>query len=183
VVDVAARRYRSLWWNGWKAIAKHDPMRRGKVLFGETAAISSPMDTLYAALCLGPEGKPFKGRMRELQGCANPRKLPIGGIAIHPYSKDAVGSVFRRAATKDSLPLPHVGRLHALIDGAARHGRIPRGRSGPQIVRGPHTADPDLAMASLSVLAATNANTVLPGHGEPWLDGVKNAVDLARRPR
>ena len=60
--------------------------------------------------------------------------------------------------------------------------RGPRGRSGPQIVRGPHTADPDLAMDSLSVLAATNADTVLPGHGEPWLDGVRNAVDLARRP-
>lgn len=60
--------------------------------------------------------------------------------------------------------------------------RGPRGRSGPQIVRGPHTADADLAMDSLSVLAATNADTVLPGHGEPWLDGVRNAVDLARRP-
>jgi len=60
--------------------------------------------------------------------------------------------------------------------------RGPRGRSGPQIVRGPNTADPDLAMDSLSVLAATNADTVLPGHGEPWLDGVRNAVDLARRP-
>jgi glyoxylase-like metal-dependent hydrolase (beta-lactamase superfamily II) len=60
--------------------------------------------------------------------------------------------------------------------------RGPRGRSGPQIVRGPHTADPDLAMDSLSVLAATNVDTVLPGHGEPWLDGVRNAVDLARRP-
>lgn len=59
--------------------------------------------------------------------------------------------------------------------------RGPRGRSGPQIVRGPHTADPDLAMDSLSVLAATNADTVLPGHGEPWLDGVRNAVSLARR--
>ena len=60
--------------------------------------------------------------------------------------------------------------------------RGPRGRQGPQIVRGPHTADAELALESLDLLAATNADTVLPGHGEPWLDGVNDAVDLARRP-
>jgi glyoxylase-like metal-dependent hydrolase (beta-lactamase superfamily II) len=60
--------------------------------------------------------------------------------------------------------------------------RGPHGRAGPQIVRGPHTADADLAVQSLDVLAATNAQTVLPGHGEPWPDGVKSAVDIARRP-
>lgn len=58
--------------------------------------------------------------------------------------------------------------------------RGPRGRQGPQVVRGPHTANAELAVESLDVLAATSANTVLPGHGEPWLDGVGNAVDLAR---
>lgn len=60
--------------------------------------------------------------------------------------------------------------------------RGPRGRQGPQVVRGPHTGDADMATKSLDVLAGTNANTVLPGHGEPWLDGVKNAVDVARHP-
>jgi glyoxylase-like metal-dependent hydrolase (beta-lactamase superfamily II) len=60
--------------------------------------------------------------------------------------------------------------------------RGPRGRQGPQIVRGPHTADADLAVESLDVLAATNAQTLLPGHGEPWPNGVKSAVDVARRP-
>jgi glyoxylase-like metal-dependent hydrolase (beta-lactamase superfamily II) len=59
--------------------------------------------------------------------------------------------------------------------------RGPRGRQGPQVVRGPHTADADLAVESLAVLAATGAETVLPGHGEPWLDGVRSAVDMARR--
>jgi glyoxylase-like metal-dependent hydrolase (beta-lactamase superfamily II) len=61
--------------------------------------------------------------------------------------------------------------------------RGPRGRPGPQVVRGPHTEDADLAVQSLAVLAATDAQTVLPGHGEPWPHGVKSAVDLARRPR
>jgi glyoxylase-like metal-dependent hydrolase (beta-lactamase superfamily II) len=60
--------------------------------------------------------------------------------------------------------------------------RGPRGRPGPQVVRGPHTQDADLALASLDVIAATNAATVLPGHGEPWPDGVKSAVEIAREP-
>ena len=57
-----------------------------------------------------------------------------------------------------------------------------RGRTGPQIIRGPVTEDPDLAVQSLEVLAATNAATVLPGHGEPRPYGVKSAVDIARQP-
>ena len=57
-----------------------------------------------------------------------------------------------------------------------------RGRTGPQIIRGPQTEDAELAVESLGVLAATNAETVLPGHGEPWLEGVKSAVEIARQP-
>jgi glyoxylase-like metal-dependent hydrolase (beta-lactamase superfamily II) len=59
--------------------------------------------------------------------------------------------------------------------------RGPRGRQGPQIVRGPFAADTDLALESLDMLAGTNAGTVLPGHGEPWPHGVKRAVEIARR--
>jgi glyoxylase-like metal-dependent hydrolase (beta-lactamase superfamily II) len=59
--------------------------------------------------------------------------------------------------------------------------RGPRGRKGPQVVRGPHTEDADLAIESLAALAATNAKTILPGHGEPWRDGIGAAVEIARR--
>ena len=56
-----------------------------------------------------------------------------------------------------------------------------RGETGPQIIRGPVTEDADRALESLDLLAATNASTVLPGHGEPWTDGVRSAVAAARR--
>ena len=127
-VDLAAARYRRLWQEGWKAIAAYDRPLRNKVLFGETAAISSPMDTLNAALCLDERGRPFRGRRRALHGCARPTRLPIGGMAVHPYNNDAGGSAFTRSNTLDSLPLGHLPRLHRLMDRAARLGRIPRGR-------------------------------------------------------
>ena len=129
IVDLAAARYRKLWQAGWKAIARYDPPSRNKVLFGETAAISSPMDTLYAALCLDEEGRPFRGRLRRLQGCGGKvKRLPIGGLALHPYNNFAIGSVFTRSFTKDSLPMAYMSRAHTLLDRAARYGRIPRGR-------------------------------------------------------
>lgn len=127
-VDVAAKRYREMWLEGWKAIARYDRPMRNKVLFGETAAISSPIDTLYAALCLDESGRPFRGRLRTLQGCAKPTRLPIGGVAIHPYNQDGGGSVFSPSFTLDSLPLAYMRRLHTVMDRAVRHGRIPRGR-------------------------------------------------------
>jgi glyoxylase-like metal-dependent hydrolase (beta-lactamase superfamily II) len=59
---------------------------------------------------------------------------------------------------------------------------VTRGRQkGPQVVRGPVTQDAGLAVESLDALAATNAKSVLPGHGEPWLHGVKSAVEIARQ--
>lgn len=127
-VDLAAVRYRRLWTEGWKAIAQYDPANRDRVLFGETAAISSPMDTLYAAFCLDENGKPFKGRMKRLHRCTKPRRLPIGGIAHHPYNSFGKGSVFSKSFTKDSLPLAYVSRLSRLMRTAERRGRIPRGR-------------------------------------------------------
>lgn len=56
-----------------------------------------------------------------------------------------------------------------------------RGRTGPQIIRGPHTEDAGRALESLDLLGATDAERVLPGHGEPWPHGVKSAVEIAQR--
>jgi glyoxylase-like metal-dependent hydrolase (beta-lactamase superfamily II) len=60
--------------------------------------------------------------------------------------------------------------------------RGPRGRQGPQVAHGPCAADADRAVESLEALATTDAETVLPGHGEPWPHGVRSAVSIAREP-
>lgn len=58
------------------------------------------------------------------------------------------------------------------------------GYIGPSLLTKPFVEDEVGALASLHRLEAIIAGTLLPGHGEPWTNGVAEAVRLARdRPR
>jgi glyoxylase-like metal-dependent hydrolase (beta-lactamase superfamily II) len=75
----------------------------------------------------------------------------------------------------------HFEDRDALVSGDALVTFNPyTGGSGPQIVSGAATADSTEALASLEILAATDAEIVLPGHGASWRGGVRAAADLAR---
>ncbi|MDQ4142458.1 MAG: MBL fold metallo-hydrolase [Actinomycetota bacterium] len=54
------------------------------------------------------------------------------------------------------------------------------GATGPQIVSRAATADSERALASLDQLAGTSVKNVLTGHGEPWTNGIEEAVRIAR---
>lgn len=54
------------------------------------------------------------------------------------------------------------------------------GRRGPRVVARGATNDAKVALDSLGAIAALDVPAVLPGHGEPWLQGVGPAVDTAR---
>jgi glyoxylase-like metal-dependent hydrolase (beta-lactamase superfamily II) len=54
------------------------------------------------------------------------------------------------------------------------------GRRGPRIVAGAATANSRMALDSLDALLPTDAGTVLTGHGPPWREGVRLAVERAR---
>jgi glyoxylase-like metal-dependent hydrolase (beta-lactamase superfamily II) len=69
----------------------------------------------------------------------------------------------------------------ALITGDALATRNPlTGRTGPQI--GPDGLNHDSAQAlrSLEALATLTVDLVLPGHGDPWTEGIADAVRLAK---
>ena len=128
-VDAAGALYRKLFIAGYKAVAKYDGARRNKVMFGEVAAIASPLPLLRAALCLDPNGRPFTGRLRALHGCSGRvSRLNIGGIAVHPYNQGGYGGPLTPTNRKVALPLAYMPRLHRRMDGAARRGRIARGK-------------------------------------------------------
>jgi glyoxylase-like metal-dependent hydrolase (beta-lactamase superfamily II) len=54
------------------------------------------------------------------------------------------------------------------------------GRTGPQVMPSGFNNDTRAALASLGVLEGLRADTVLPGHGEPWAGSMAEAVRLAR---
>jgi glyoxylase-like metal-dependent hydrolase (beta-lactamase superfamily II) len=54
------------------------------------------------------------------------------------------------------------------------------GRVGPQIMPSGLNADTPQALASLANVTGIKADVLLPGHGEPWTEGVQEAIRQAR---
>lgn len=54
------------------------------------------------------------------------------------------------------------------------------GAHGPQIMPSGMNNDSDQAMRSLDAFDGISADTILPGHGDPWTDGLREAVRRAR---
>ena len=54
------------------------------------------------------------------------------------------------------------------------------GRRGPQIMPSGLNADTGQALASLEALRGIDADLLLPGHGDPWSEGVTEAVRQAK---
>ncbi len=128
-IDYAAAKYRQLYIAGQKMIAKYDRRRRNRVLFGETAAIGSPLPFIRAALCLDPKGRPFRGRRARATGCSGRvKKINTMGFAVHPYNQGGNGTPRSKTKTRTSLPIAYMPRLYRVMDGAARRKRISRGR-------------------------------------------------------
>ena len=72
--------------------------------------------------------------------------------------------------------------LSVLLSGDALVTRNPlTGRTGPQVMPAGFNQDTSRALRSLQTLANVSAQTVLPGHGEPWTGGIADAVRLAER--
>ncbi|MFH5821525.1 MBL fold metallo-hydrolase [Georgenia sp. AZ-5] len=110
-----------------------------------------------------------------------------GATATHQLSPTAMVDVpgqprvvFTPGHTYGHCALHLPGR-RALLTGDALVTLDPyTGHTGPRIIAGAATADSEMALRSLDALAATDADVVLPGHGEVWRSGAAAAVEHAR---
>lgn len=142
--------------------------------------------------------KPQRNRL--LYPLMHPRSLPVLGRmamagalnvrGIEDTEELAVGSALEVPGRPTAMFAPghtgghcilHLPERDTVISGDALVTLDPyTGATGPQIVASAATADTARAMESLRPVEATGAATVLPGHGEPWTDGVASAVSHAR---
>ena len=96
IVDLGGKQLRELWTSGYRGLTRADPSVRSKVLFGETAAISSPMDTLYAAPVPGRGRQALPGleaggpglleavEAADRRARHTPLQQGRGGVGVHP---------------------------------------------------------------------------------------------------
>ena len=128
-----------------------------------------------------PRAIPVLGAMAlagalRVRGVEGTRSLEPGAVLAVPGRPRVV---FSPGHTSGHCAL-HLPERDALLSGDALVTLDPyTARTGPRIIAGAATADSAMALRSLDVLAATGARTVLTGHGEPWRDGVADAVARA----
>ena len=91
-----------------------------------------------------------------------------GALRVIRMPGHTPGSVVFHAPAHDALFVGDALVTYAVINE----------RRGPQIC--PLAADPDAALASLANIEQLEAHWLLPGHGNPWTDGVAAAVAAAR---
>jgi len=129
-----------------------------------------------------------------------PRALPIMAALARSraFFPSPIGAVRRFGPDAGALPVPgapvvvptpghtlgHVAlalpERGAVIAGDALVTLDPyTGARGPRLVARAATADPERAFGALGALAATGAQTLLPGHGEPWREGAEAAAAQA----
>jgi glyoxylase-like metal-dependent hydrolase (beta-lactamase superfamily II) len=130
----------------------------------------------------------------------HPRSWPIlgamagaGALAVRGVEAD------RTYADGEVLPVPgrpravhtpghtwgqsvfHLPEHGVLISGDALVTLDPyTGERGPRLVAPAATSDTGKAYAALDRIAELEAGLVLPGHGDPWLEGTESAVAAAR---
>jgi glyoxylase-like metal-dependent hydrolase (beta-lactamase superfamily II) len=110
--------------------------------------------------------------IRELSTFADGEVLDVPG---HPRVVHAPGHTLGTTAIQ-------LEERSVLLTGDALVTRNPlTGRVGPQIMPSGFNNDTPAALAALGALLAVTADTVLPGHGEPWTGGVSEAVRAARK--
>ncbi|WP_313404288.1 MBL fold metallo-hydrolase [Aeromicrobium sp.] len=137
------------------------------------------------------------GRPRLLYPLRHPKSLPVLGRMVRSGALRVPG--VEEIADLTSGPLPaglqaiatpghtdghcvlHLPDLGVLFTGDALVTLDPyTGRTGPRIVAQAGTKDAPRAMQSLDLIAATEANLVLTGHGPPFTQGAQAAAELAR---
>lgn len=108
--------------------------RRDQVLLGETAPIASgsrgtaPVNFYRALFCVDSRGRRLRGTAARDLGCRKPKRLPIQGVAHHPYTRGAGDPLYRKQKSGD-ITIAYTARLRNVIKQGERSRLVPKGTS------------------------------------------------------
>lgn len=108
--------------------------RNDQVLLGETAPIAGgsrgtpPVNFYRALFCVDSRGRKLSGNAAKDVGCAKPRRLPINGIAHHPYTRGAGDPLYTKQSS-GNITIAYTSRLKAVVRQGERSKLVPRGTS------------------------------------------------------
>ena len=108
--------------------------RGDQVLLGETAPIASgsrgtPPVSFYRALfCVDARGRKLRGTAARDVGCSKPRRLPVSGVAHHPYTRGAGDPLYTKQKSGD-ITIGYVSRLRNVVRQGERSKLVPNGTS------------------------------------------------------
>jgi hypothetical protein len=135
VVPTDAKLYRALVYAGGAALQKTGH-KKDDMLLGESAPIgggTSSVQPVYfyrALFCIDARGKRLKGSAAKTLGCPKRfTKLPVTGIAHHPYTRATVGSLTAKPAP-GNVSIGNISALRGVAKQGARVGAIPASAAG-----------------------------------------------------
>lgn len=124
-VPVSAKIYRDLVYAGGNALRRNGHAS-DQILLGETAPIGqgisrTPPATFYRALfCVGTKGKRLKGSAAKNLGCSKGiKRLPVTGVAHHPYTKSGTQSLTAKQHSYD-ISIAGLGMLRNVLKQGAK---------------------------------------------------------------
>lgn len=128
-VLTGARIYRSLVDAGLDAL-RATGHARDQLLLGETAPIggsnrnAAPVDFYLALLCVDPRGRRLRGTAARDLGCSGADRMPVNGVAHHPYTRGAGQNLLKRQRL-NSITIRDIPRLERVLQLGARGRLIP----------------------------------------------------------
>lgn len=85
----------------------------------------APKVFLLELFCLDPKGKPYTGAAAKLRECNGKyKKLPVDGLAHHPYTRAAAKPPYTGAKAND-ITYSSLTKLNKLLKLGSKYGRIP----------------------------------------------------------
>jgi hypothetical protein len=134
LVAVSARTYRSMVYAAGNAL-RRNRHKRDQILLGETGPLGqgtsrvAPVTFYQALFCVDARGRRLRGSTARRLGCPSHgrvKRLPVAGVAHHPYTKGAAQKLTAKQRRTD-ITIASIGSLRRVLRQGAHAGAISSG--------------------------------------------------------